>query len=224
MTGKSVSRLAAVLVSALGLNGCGVAIQNDGHMFQRMADQVSAIQVDGEAQGAARSDTTETADTQAPHESMAVQVVDALDMPHARDAGLRTVLRAVQAGSPTDDEREPIGPKAQAAGLRGALRAAGPLLHMVSGDRAERPGKSVQLAAFPNEQAAHAAWASLRAKSPALLGRLRPEFDHVDLGSKGVWVRIKAGPLTSAEDAHKVCAAAGVNVRWCASAFADPRT
>ncbi|MBS0297026.1 MAG: SPOR domain-containing protein [Proteobacteria bacterium] len=178
-------------------------------MFQRMADQVAAIQVDsgdGSTPAPARPQALAQAEAKpAPMaidgQALDVRVVDALDMPNARDAGLRPVLTAVSTLTHAAASAN--------AGLRGVVEPAG---------RAS-PGKSVQLAAFPNDKAAHAAWAALQAKSPALLGRLRPEFDHVDLGPKGVWVRIKAGPVVSAADAKQVCAAAGVAARWCASAF-----
>jgi hypothetical protein len=206
-----VLRPVAVLALASGLNGCGVTFENDGHMFQRMADKVAAIQVDG-ADGSTEAQPKAQAmaagrPTQAPLTGPAldVQVVDALDMPNARDAGLRPVLTAVSTLTHAAASAN--------AGLRGLADGAAPSAH------AATIGKSVQLAAFPSDKAAHAAWAALQAKSPALLGRLKPEFDHVDLGAKGVWVRIKAGPVVSAADAKQVCAAAGVAARWCASAF-----
>jgi len=205
-----VLRPVAVLALASGLNGCGATFENDGHMFQRMADKVAAIPVDGadgssEAQPKAQT-VAAARPSQAPLTGPAfdVQVGDALDMPNARDAGLRPVLTAVSTLTRAAASAN--------AGLRGMAESAA---------ASARPtaGKTVQLAAFPNDKAAHAAWAALQAKSPALLGRLKPEFDHVDLGAKGVWVRIKAGPVVSAADAKQVCAAAGVAARWCASAF-----
>jgi hypothetical protein len=222
MNRVSVFRLAAVLVSGLGLNGCGVTIQNDGHMFQRMAEQVSAIPVDDG--GGALTVATGASDATPPSRPpLEVKVVEALDLPQARDAGLRGVIGAVaQHALQQSATAGPDMPKASAAGLRGAIKAAGPLLQLASAP-AQRPGKAVQLAAFPSEQAAHTAWASLQAKNPALLGRLTPQFQKVDLGSKGTWVRIKAGPVASAATAERICAAAGVQGRWCASAFAAPQ-
>jgi hypothetical protein len=74
----------------------------------------------------------------------------------------------------------------------------------------------VQLAAFPNEDDAHAAWRALKAAHPDAFAGLTPTFERADLGPKGVWVRLKVGPVASPEDARRTCAAAGVKALWCA--------
>jgi hypothetical protein len=55
---------------------------------------------------------------------------------------------------------------------------------------------------------------------PDALGGLTPRFERADLGSKGVWFRLKAGPVLSQTQAREVCDAAGVDARWCAQASA----
>jgi hypothetical protein len=191
-------RLAVIALAALGLCGCGVKVENDGHMFQRMADRVSAIPVENDA-AAAKSKPSDTPGE--ARQPMSVAVVEPLDMPNAADAGLRRAIRAVA--------DEASKPETQ-AGLRAVIKAA------VSGDE---PG-SVQLAAFPSERSARQAWQAMVRAHPDTLGGLTPRFERADLGSKGVWFRLKAGPVLSQSQAREVCDAAGVDARWCAQASA----
>lgn len=191
---------AIAALAGLGLCGCEARIDNDGHMFQRMADRVSSIPVEKDSPAAADPSPSQ-ARTGDPREPMTVAVVDPLDMPNAADAGLRRAIRAV-----SDEAQKP----AVQAGLRAVIRAS------VTGE--ERG--SVQLAAFPSEDAARNAWRAMVRAHPDALGGLTPRYERADLGSRGVWFRLKAGPVLSSSQAQEVCSAAGVDARWCASVSA----
>lgn len=111
--------------------------------------------------------------------------------------------------------------KSEAA--RRVVAAAEPVVRDVIGERIEAvmpAGRAVQIAAFRSEQEARGAWSDLVDRHRALAG-LSPQFETVDLGEKGTWVRLKAGPVPSPEAAAALCAAAGVADAWCARASAS---
>ncbi|MCF8500333.1 MAG: SPOR domain-containing protein [Rhodospirillum sp.] len=67
-------------------------------------------------------------------------------------------------------------------------------------------GSGIHLASYKSEATAKAGWAELRAKYPSLLGPLTPHLSRVDLGAKGVYLRLKAGPLGGGGAAKALCA------------------
>ncbi|MFQ5957787.1 MAG: SPOR domain-containing protein [Alphaproteobacteria bacterium] len=65
----------------------------------------------------------------------------------------------------------------------------------------------VQLAAFRSRPAATAAWKRLLKANRDLLGGLEPKVLRADLGAeKGVFYRLRAGPLAGAKEAKALCA------------------
>jgi hypothetical protein len=65
----------------------------------------------------------------------------------------------------------------------------------------------VQLAAARSEDAARAEWSRLSGKHKDVLGSLSPTVERADLGERGVFFRLKAGPLADRAQADAVCAA-----------------
>lgn len=63
----------------------------------------------------------------------------------------------------------------------------------------------VQLASLKDQKEAQAAWAALQRKFPADLGGLSANFERVDLGDKGVYFRLQAGPLRDRAAAQALC-------------------
>lgn len=206
MDRRSVFRLAAVSLAGTLVAGCE-APRNDGAMFQRWARTVTEIPLDEREAGAAAADrpgapravlpqltlSAEAAGLRAP---MKVAVVDPLDMPNARDVGLRAAM-AVGELLPGDP-----GP----ARMERAAYARPP---------AAAGAYSAQLASFRSRGDAERAWAALKARHGALFGGLSPAFEPVDLGARGEWVRLKATGLASPQAAAALCAAAGVVDSWC---------
>jgi cell division septation protein DedD len=69
------------------------------------------------------------------------------------------------------------------------------------------PGYRLQLGAVRSEDAAKQAWQRLRKAQPDLLGKLSVNVVRADLGEKGVFYRIQAGPIGDAAEATQSCAA-----------------
>lgn len=63
----------------------------------------------------------------------------------------------------------------------------------------------VQLAARRNEEQANEAYNTLKAQYAGLLGRYQPLIQRADLGERGVYYRVRVGPMASAEAAKDVC-------------------
>lgn len=67
----------------------------------------------------------------------------------------------------------------------------------------------VQLASYPTEADATAAFASMKAKSGGLLGGYSANIKRVDLGPKGVWYRLRVGAFADKEEAAALSAKLG---------------
>lgn len=65
-------------------------------------------------------------------------------------------------------------------------------------------GWRVQIASVKNEDVAKSTWARLQSAHGDVLSNLRMQAVRVDLGDKGVWYRVQAGPLDE-KQAHNVC-------------------
>lgn len=63
----------------------------------------------------------------------------------------------------------------------------------------------VQLGAFRSAAEAKTAWARFEARPGTVLRGLSPHFEQVDLGSRGVFHRLQAGPLADRAAAHALC-------------------
>jgi hypothetical protein len=67
-------------------------------------------------------------------------------------------------------------------------------------------GWKIQLAAVKSEQAARQEWGRMQKAHPDMLGDMRLTVQRADLGDKGVFFRIQAGPLPDRTTAEDVCA------------------
>jgi cell division septation protein DedD len=66
-------------------------------------------------------------------------------------------------------------------------------------------GWRIQLAAVKTEAGARAEWSRLQKVHPDLLGDMRLNLERVNLGEKGIYVRIQAGPLPDRTTAEDMC-------------------
>jgi TPR repeat protein len=64
----------------------------------------------------------------------------------------------------------------------------------------------IQLAAYHSAAEAKAAWARLEARHGAVLRGLAPHYERVDLGPRGVFHRLQAGPIADRGAARALCA------------------
>ena len=62
----------------------------------------------------------------------------------------------------------------------------------------------VQMGAKRDQTQALAAFVDMKTKYPAELGKYEPVVQKADLGSKGVWYRLRVGPLDKS-GAYKLC-------------------
>jgi len=67
-------------------------------------------------------------------------------------------------------------------------------------------GYRLQLGALGSEDAAKQEWLRLQKQQPDILGKLSLTVSRVDLGAKGVYYRIQAGPIADAAAAAQSCA------------------
>ncbi len=66
-------------------------------------------------------------------------------------------------------------------------------------------GYRVQLAAVRSDRDARREWTRLRTRHSGLLGRLRHSVVRADLGDKGIYYRLRAGPLENKAAARSLC-------------------
>lgn len=66
-------------------------------------------------------------------------------------------------------------------------------------------GWRLQLGAVRSEAAARESWQRLKAAQPDILGRLGVATQRVDLGAKGIFYRIQAGPVADGAEAERSC-------------------
>lgn len=141
---------------------------------------------------------------------MKIDVVDHLDHPSAKELGLRAAITAVDS---------------ELAGLRRQIAPDGPIktsAPVTDEGQAHLPGAFMaQLAAFPNREAAESGWAKMQTEHGKLLAHVSARFDSVDLGGRGVWTRVEAGPFQTRDAAAAVCTGLGVADRWCVTGRRD---
>jgi cell division septation protein DedD len=67
-------------------------------------------------------------------------------------------------------------------------------------------GYLVQLGAFRSEDTARVGWTRIQGQQKDLLAAMTSSFQRADIGSKGVFFRLRAGPLASESAAKNICA------------------
>ena len=77
---------------------------------------------------------------------------------------------------------------------------------------------AAHLASYRNRAHAGPGWRALQGRFPALLADLEPRLAPADLGERGVFLRLKAGPLDSPAAARRLCARIEAAGAWCAPA------
>ncbi|XBQ15961.1 MAG: hypothetical protein ABL308_13510 [Oceanicaulis sp.] len=111
-------------------------------------------------------------------------------------SALERALRAAPEPEPVAEaEPTPLAPPPALAGAQSLMHA-------------------VHVASYREHRHAVSGWAELTARHPALQ-ETRPRLQRVDLGDRGVFLRLKAGPFTDAESARSACAAIEASGEWC---------
>jgi cell division septation protein DedD len=78
------------------------------------------------------------------------------------------------------------------------------IANLIEGLSGPSGGWRVQVASVKNEDVAKSTWARLQSAHGEALANLRMQAVRVDLGDKGVWYRVQAGPLDE-KQAQSVC-------------------
>lgn len=68
-------------------------------------------------------------------------------------------------------------------------------------------GTRIQLASVRTPEAAREEWARLKHQNPELLGKLTANAVRADLGERGIYYRVEAGPLADRAAAGRLCKA-----------------
>ena len=63
----------------------------------------------------------------------------------------------------------------------------------------------VQVTSRSSQTSALAAFADMQQKYPSLIGAYEPDIQRADLGAKGVWYRLRVGPVASKSAAAQLC-------------------
>ncbi|ODN69258.1 Sporulation related domain protein [Methylobrevis pamukkalensis] len=58
---------------------------------------------------------------------------------------------------------------------------------------------------MPNEEQARSTFARMQSRYGSVLGGLQADIQRADLGAKGVFYRVRVGPMSSREEAARVC-------------------
>jgi len=108
---------------------------------------------------------------------------------------------APAAAPPRAASAQPLAPPtAQQTQASPQARTATPATTASAGGNAK-----VQLASLPEQAQAQATWSQLQRKFPNELDSLTPSFERVDLGARGTYYRVQAGPLRDRAAAQALC-------------------
>ena len=82
------------------------------------------------------------------------------------------------------------------------------------------PQPAVHIASYKTQKSAERGWTQLRRAHRELLGALSVEITKVDLGpGKGIFYRLKAGPLSNSNAATALCRRLKGRRQWCEPSF-----
>jgi hypothetical protein len=140
----------------------------------------------------------EAAPAPAPQQQMAAAepAMPAMPMPQAAPA-----QAPVAAAAPPPAAAPPADPA--------PVAAIPPKPKVAAADVAPAPAKPsqyvVQVGSKQNQTEALATFADMQQKYPTLLASYRPMVQKADLGAKGVWYRLRIGPIVDKSAATKLC-------------------
>lgn len=81
------------------------------------------------------------------------------------------------------------------------------------------PGQSllygVHIASYRTLEHALQGWETMRTMLPGTLGTLEPRVEEADLGERGLYLRLKAGPFTTPQAAEAACRALTESAIYC---------
>ena len=125
---------------------------------------------------------------------------------------MRPKVAAAPPAKPVASVRKSAAPAPPAIKLRPKVAAVPPAKPMASAPKSAASGAGsagngyrVQLAALRSNKDARREWTRLSTRHSGLLGRLRHSVVRADLGDKGIYYRLRAGPLENKAAARTLC-------------------
>jgi len=115
-------------------------------------------------------------------------------------------LTAKPAAPAASEPQVAAAPPAPAPATPPAAPAAASAATPAAPSAAAAGGFQIQLASARSEQGAMGEWSRIVGKNKDALGGLTPSVARVDLGEKGVFFRLRAGPLADRAAAESLCA------------------
>ncbi len=117
----------------------------------------------------------------------------------------------------------PPAPEASMAGQAGGIASAEPAALMAGETMVQMSGPQpgVHLASYRSVKQAEAGWSQLKRAHSELLGDLKHTVKSIDLGSKGRYYRLLAGPFPDNSAAEDVCRKLKSRRQFCDPAIAD---
>jgi cell division septation protein DedD len=117
--------------------------------------------------------------------------------------------QAAPAPTPAPVAQAAPPPAAAPAADPAPVAANPPKPKVAAADAAPVPAKPsqyvVQVGSKQNQTEALATFADMQQKYPTLLASYRPMVQKADLGAKGVWYRLRIGPIVDKSAATKLC-------------------
>ncbi|MBT4888621.1 MAG: tetratricopeptide repeat protein [Rhodospirillales bacterium] len=134
-----------------------------------------------------------------------------------RDAGFITSDEYARERAAIEGAMQPSQPEVNTAGDVMSLSAPSELQPAaLSG-----PQASIHLASYRSNKQAERGWAQLKRAHQNILSDLRHTILEVDLGSKGVYFRLIAGPFSSGDEAKSTCGELKSRRQFCDPTFAE---
>ena len=128
---------------------------------------------------------------------------------HARDAHAAGRPGGSPAPAPVAEAAPPPAAAPAPAADPAPVAAIPPKPKVATADVAPAPAKPsqyvVQVGSKQNQTEALATFADMQQKYPTLLAAYRPMVQKADLGAKGVWYRLRIGPIVDKTAAAKLC-------------------
>jgi len=144
----------------------------------------------------------------APDEALLAQQVPADPSPHAVNTALDTSPPVAVQGPEAIPELPSVAARPQSAPASAnstappePARTTAPAPAAVN----EGSGYRLQLAAVHSEAAAQQAWTRIKAEQKDLLGAIGGAWPRADLGERGIFYRVQAGPIDDAVKARRMC-------------------
>jgi len=128
---------------------------------------------------------------------------EATKTPTPVQAANATAPATPAAGTPTPPANAPTVTQAPTT-TPPASEGGTSIASLIEGMSGSTGGWRVQLASAKSEEVAKSTWAKLQAAHGDVLANLRMQPTKVDLGDKGTWYRVQAGPLDE-KQAQSIC-------------------